>query len=56
MGRVFYSYDDRYMATFTMRRDGYSAFGSSNPYAYFPSGGLAWTFSNEKFSSRTLTS
>ena len=49
MGRVFYSYDDRYMATFTMRRDGYSAFGSSNPYAYFPSGGLAWTFSNEKF-------
>ena len=24
-------------------------FGSSNPYAYFPSGGLAWTFSNEEF-------
>ncbi|MCF0176062.1 MAG: SusC/RagA family TonB-linked outer membrane protein [Bacteroidales bacterium] len=49
MARAFYSYDDRYMATATIRRDGYSAFGSSNPYAYFPSFGVAWTASNEKF-------
>lgn len=49
MARAFYSYDDRYMITGTIRRDGYSAFGASNPYAYFPSGGVAWTFSNEKF-------
>ncbi|MBR4757055.1 MAG: SusC/RagA family TonB-linked outer membrane protein, partial [Bacteroidales bacterium] len=46
--RAFYSYDDRYMITGTIRRDGYSAFGYSNPYAVFPSFGIAWTFTNEK--------
>lgn len=49
LARLFYSYDDRYMLTTSIRRDGYSAFGSSNPYAYFPSAAVAWTFSNEKF-------
>lgn len=49
LARLFYSYDDRYMLTTSIRRDGYSAFGSSNPYAYFPSVAVAWTFSNEKF-------
>lgn len=49
LGRLFYSYDDRYMFTGTVRRDGYSAFGSSNPWATFPSFSVAWTFSNEKF-------
>ena len=49
LGRLFYSYDDRYMLTTSIRRDGYSAFGSTNPYAWFPSVAVAWTFSNEKF-------
>ncbi|MDO4163705.1 MAG: SusC/RagA family TonB-linked outer membrane protein [Bacteroides sp.] len=49
LARLFYSYDDRYMATFSYRRDGYSAFGTNNPYANFFSGALAWTFTNEKF-------
>ncbi|OQP56108.1 SusC/RagA family protein [Niastella yeongjuensis] len=49
LGRLFYSYDNRYMITTSIRRDGYSAFGSSNPYAVFPSLALAWTFTNEKF-------
>ena len=49
MARLFYSYDDRYMVTGSIRRDGYSAFGSSNPYATFPSIGTAWSFTNEKF-------
>ena len=49
LARLFYSYDERYMLTTSIRRDGYSAFGSSNPYAYFPSVALAWTFSNEQF-------
>ena len=49
LGRLFYSYDDRYMLTTSIRRDGYSAFGSTNPYAWFPSAAVAWTFSNEKF-------
>lgn len=49
LARLFYSYDDRYMLTTSVRRDGYSAFGTSNPYATFPSVALAWTFTNEKF-------
>lgn len=49
LARLFYSYDDRYMLTTSVRRDGYSAFGRSNPYATFPSVALAWTFTNEKF-------
>ena len=49
MGRLFYSYDDRYMFTGTIRRDGYSAFGASNPYATFPSAAVGWNFTNEKW-------
>ena len=49
LARAFYSYDDRYMVTGTIRRDGYSAFGANNPYAWFPSGGIAWSFTNEDF-------
>ena len=49
MARAFYSYDDRYMFTGSVRRDGYSAFGSSNPHATFPSVAIGWTFTNEKF-------
>ncbi|QNL52532.1 SusC/RagA family TonB-linked outer membrane protein [Olivibacter sp. SDN3] len=49
MARLFYNYDDRYMLTGTIRRDGYSAFGSTDPYGIFPSLGAAWTFTNEDF-------
>ena len=49
LGRVFYSYDDRYMLTASLRRDGYSAFGTSNPWAVFPSLAVAWTFTRENF-------
>ena len=49
LGRLFYSYNDRYMFTGSIRRDGYSAFGSNNPWATFWSTGLSWVFSNEKF-------
>ena len=49
LGRLFYSYDDRYMLTASIRRDGYSAFGENKPYATFPSIATAWTFTNEKF-------
>lgn len=37
------------MVTASIRRDGYSAFGQSNPYATFPSLATAWTFTNESF-------
>lgn len=49
LARLFYSYDDRYMFTGSIRRDGYSAFGTSNPRATFYSTAFGWTFTNEKF-------
>mgnify|MGYP000826716419 FL=1 len=49
MARLFYSYDNRYMITGTVRRDGYSAFGQKNPRAVFPSVAVGWVFSDEPF-------
>lgn len=48
-GRVNYGYDNRYLATFTMRADGSSKFGSQNKWGYFPSAALAWRASQESF-------
>lgn len=44
-----YTYDNKYLATLSMRYDGSSVFGSSNRYAYFPSGALAWVIKEEDF-------
>ena len=49
--RVSYTYDNKYMATFTGRIDGSSRFGDNSKYGYFPSGGLAWLVSDEAFMS-----
>ena len=49
MGRLNYSYDSRYLFTFTVRRDGSSVFGSDNKYGTFPSIALGWNIANEKF-------
>lgn len=49
LGRLFYGFKDRYMFTGTVRRDGYSAFGSNNPWATFWSAGGSWVFSEEEF-------
>ena len=54
LARLFYSFDDRYMLTTSIRRDAYSAFGSSNPFAWFPSVAVAWNFANEKFMQKPL--
>lgn len=48
-GRLSYSYDDRYLLNATIRRDGSSAFGQANPWGVFPSIGLGWAFTREKF-------
>lgn len=48
-GRVFYNYDERYLATLTLRADGSSKFGPENKWGYFPSGSFAWRLSNESF-------
>ena len=49
IGRINYSYDNRYLATATIRRDGSSRFGKSNQYGNFPSAALAWKVNNESF-------
>ena len=49
MGRVHYSYANKYMLTLTARSDGYSAFGANNKYAFFPSAAAAWNISSEDF-------
>src|SRR5690606_29179297 len=49
LGRLNYSYMSRYYLTLALRRDGYSAFGQSNPHAYFPTVAAAWTISEENF-------
>ena len=49
MGRLHYTYDNRYLITATVRRDGYSAFGQGNPRATFPSVALGWIFTEEPF-------
>ncbi|MCD7936252.1 MAG: SusC/RagA family TonB-linked outer membrane protein [Tannerellaceae bacterium] len=49
MGRLHYTFDRKYIATLTVRRDGYSAFGQRNPRATFPSAAIGWVFSEENF-------
>jgi tonB-linked outer membrane protein, susC/ragA family len=49
MGRLNYNFDNRYLVTATLRRDGFSGFSASNRYALFPSAALGWVISNEKF-------
>lgn len=48
-GRAFYSYDDRYLATFTLRRDGSSRFADGHRWGWFPSAALAWRMNQEDF-------
>ena len=48
LGRVFYSYDSRYMITANFRADASSKF-TKNPWGFFPSVALAWRLSEEPF-------
>lgn len=49
MARFNYRFNDKYLATFTVRRDGSSVFGTRNKYSTFPSGALSWIISEEEF-------
>lgn len=49
LGRVFYSYQNKYLFTATIRRDSSSKFGKNNRYGYFPSFSLGWNVAEEKF-------
>jgi TonB-linked SusC/RagA family outer membrane protein len=49
LGRLTYSYEGKYLATVTARRDGSSKFGANNRYGTFPSFDLGWRISQENF-------
>ena len=48
-GKVNYTYDDRYLVSLTMRRDGSSRFGKNNRYGIFPSVSAGWRINQESF-------
>lgn len=49
MARLNYSLFDKYLITASIRRDGFSAFGTKQPRAIFPAAAIAWKISEEKF-------
>ena len=49
LGRVNYSFMDKYYVTASIRADGSSRFGKDNKWGVFPSGALAWRVSEESF-------
>jgi TonB-dependent starch-binding outer membrane protein SusC len=49
MGRLNYGYDNRYLITATVRRDGSSVLAPGHQYFTYPAIGLGWNISNEKF-------
>jgi TonB-linked SusC/RagA family outer membrane protein len=48
-GRINYAYDNRFLFTATIRRDGSSRFGPSHKFGVFPSASVGWNVTNEKF-------
>ncbi|GAB3657755.1 TonB-dependent receptor [Echinicola sediminis] len=48
-GKLNYAFSDKYLASFTLRRDGSSRFGKNNRYGIFPAATMGWRISNEEF-------
>lgn len=49
MGRINYSFDDKYLLTVTGRQDGASQLAEGNKWAFFPSAAVGWRLSEESF-------
>ena len=49
MGRLNYTFKNRYLITGTIRKDGYSGFGPNKKFATFPSLSLGWVATEESF-------
>lgn len=49
LGRLNYSYAQKYYFTFTARADGSSRFGKNNKWGFFPSAAVAWNVNRESF-------
>lgn len=48
-GRINYAYDDKYLLSASVRRDGSSRFAPANKFGYFPAASVGWKISNENF-------
>lgn len=48
-GRVSYDYGEKYLLTFSLRRDGSSRFGKNTKWGTFPSGSIGWKLSSEEW-------
>jgi len=51
-GKINYVFNNKYLASVTLRRDGSSRFGANNRYGFFPSGQVGWRLSEEDFIKR----
>jgi TonB-linked SusC/RagA family outer membrane protein len=49
IGRVNYNYKEKYMASFSLRRDGSSKFGKARPWGTFPAASIGWIVTEENF-------
>lgn len=52
-GKINYAYDDKYLASVTVRHDGSSRFGSNNRWGTFPAFNLGWRITQEEFMQST---
>lgn len=48
-GKINYNYANRYLASFTIRRDGSSVFGANNRWGTFPAFSVGWSLKNEPY-------
>lgn len=53
-GRTTYAYDERYFVELNFGYNGSEKFSKQNRYGFFPSAGLGWVVTNEKFFSESL--
>jgi TonB-linked SusC/RagA family outer membrane protein len=49
LGRLNYDFNDKYLVTLTLRRDGSSRFGENTKWGNFPGVAVGWNISNESF-------
>lgn len=49
LGRILYSYDNKYLFSASFRRDGSGKFGPGHKWGNFPSVSIGWVISQEKF-------
>ncbi len=54
-GKINYAYNDKYLASFTIRRDGSSRFGENNRFGIFPAFSLGWRLNKENFFEKNIS-